>query len=271
MDMIFFKIALGASLLSSVCYLTSILIKRVLAAKLGTWVLLLVLFFLTISFGFRCVTTGASNLLTQHGVLAFFAWAISAGYLALQLKTNTRVLGVLVAPVVSVVLMGAAVGAGAGVPMPGPLQGSLVPLHVILTLTGEALLIIASIAGAMYLIQNEAIKKKRISSLTRLLPSLIDLDRINHISLLAGFPLLTLGILFGSMWASSVLGGNWQGDPKFIWAAAVWLLYGILIYQRLFLGWKGHRPALFSLAAFCLLLVSFVAVKYLMPSVHRFI
>ncbi len=271
MDMVFFKIALVASLLGSICYLVSLMSKRVLAAKLGTWVLLLVWFFLTISFGFRCVTTGASNLLTQHGVLAFFAWAISAGYLAMQLKTNTRLLGVLVAPVVSIVLLAAARGAGAELPMSEPLQGSLVVLHVILTLTGEALLVISSTAGGMYLIQNEAIKKKRISRLTRLLPSLTDLDRINHFSLLTGFPLLTLGIIIGSLWASSVISGNWQVDPKFIWAALAWLLYGILIYQRLLLGWKGQRPALFSLAAFGLLLVSFAAVKYLMPSVHRFI
>lgn len=271
MDVIFFKIALFASLASSLCYVLSILVKRVVAAKIATWVLLAVFLFLTVSFGFRCVTTGSSELLTSHGVLVFFAWAMSGGYLALQIKTKTRVLGVLVAPLVSLILIGASIGIGARMELPVVLRGSLVPLHVLLTLTGEALLIIASVAGGMYLVQNRAIKKKKMGGVVRLLPSLTDLDRINHLSLLAGFPLLTLGVLLGSLWASAVLGGHWQWDPKFIWASIVWFFYGILIYQRLFLGWKGHRPALYSSAAFSLLLASYLAVRLFLPTVHRFI
>lgn len=271
MDVIFFKIALFASLASSLCYVVSILVKRVVAAKIATWILLAVFLFLTVSFGFRCVTTGSSELLTSHGILAFFAWAMSGGYLALQIKTKTRVLGVLVAPLVSLILIGASIGIGVRVELPVILRGSLVPLHVLLTLTGEALLIIASVAGGMYLVQNRAIKKKRMGGLVRLLPSLTDLDRINHLSLLAGFPLLTLGVLLGSLLLSAVLGSHWQWDPKFIWASIVWFFYGILIYQRLFLGWKGHRPALYSSTAFSLLLASYLAVRFFLPTVHRFI
>ncbi len=47
------------------------------------------------------------------------------------------------------------------------------------------------------MIQNSLLKHKKPGKMGRLLPSLGDLDRINHLGLLWGFPLLTLGMIGG--------------------------------------------------------------------------
>jgi ABC-type transport system involved in cytochrome c biogenesis permease subunit len=164
----------------------------------------------------------------------------------------------------------ASVGLEGSVSLPDILKGGLVTAHITLSVAGEALFALASCAGAMYLIQDRLIKYKTIGSFSRLLPSLKDLDKINYICLLWGFPLLTLGVLAGSIWARTVWGSHWQWDPKQIWTLTAWLLYALLLHQRLAIGWKGHRVALFSLLAFILLLIGFIVEKLFFTTVHNF-
>jgi ABC-type transport system involved in cytochrome c biogenesis permease subunit len=139
-----------------------------------------------------------------------------------------------------------------------------------LAVTGEALFALASCAGAMYLVQDYLIKNKKGRSFSQLLPSLIDLDRINHICLLGGFPLLTLGVLVGSVWARTAWGSQWQWDPKQILTLATWFLYALLLHQRLIIGWRGHKAALFSILAFLFLLCGVVLSRFA-PTLHSFV
>jgi len=122
----------------------------------------------------------------------------------------------------------------------------------------------------MYLVQNRLIKEKSIGSFSRLLPSLGELDHINHVCLLWGFPLLTLGVVVGSIWARTVWGSHWQWDPKQVWTLAAWVLYALLLHQRLALGWKGRRVALSSLLAFLALLAGFILEKAFFAAAHKF-
>jgi cytochrome c-type biogenesis protein CcsB len=224
----------------------------------------------TFYFGFRCIETGRSPVLGLHDALSLIAWAMTGIYLAFQFKTKTRILGAFVSPAAFLLMVISSVRLGDYVALPAVLQGGLVAVHVILSVTGEAFLALASCAGAMYLIQDGLIKNKKGRSFSRLLPSLRDLDRINHICLLGGFPLLTLGILAGSIWASTAWGSRWQWDPKQIWTIMAWLLYALLLHQRLAIGWRGHKAAWFSIVAFVFLLLCVVAVSF-SATLHRFI
>lgn len=52
-----------------------------------------------------------------------------------------------------------------------------------------------------------------------------------------GLSFLTIGMLFGALWAKEAWGTYWSWDPKETWAAATWLCY--LIYLHL----RRYRPA----------------------------
>ena len=41
----------------------------------------------------------------------------------------------------------------------------------------------------------------------------------------AGFPLLTLGLILGSVWGKLAWGDYWGWDPKELWSLASWLVY----------------------------------------------
>ncbi|MBE0556124.1 MAG: cytochrome c biogenesis protein CcsA, partial [Proteobacteria bacterium] len=203
--------------------------------------------------------------------LSFFAWVMAAAYLAMQLRTKTRVLGAFVSPVIFLIMVVASVKLGGEVAASAALQGSLVMFHVIFSVTGEALFAVASCAGLMYLVQDNMLKKKKEGSLIRLFPSLRDLDRINHLCLSWGFTLLTFGILAGSGWARIVWGSHWQWDSKQVWTLLAWIFYGFLLHQRLVIGWQGRKAALWSLMVLALLVVLLILGKMFFPSVHKFV
>lgn len=65
---------------------------------------------------------------------------------------------------------------------------------------------------------------------------------------------LTIGMLFGALWAKEAWGHYWSWDPKETWAAITWLAYLVYIhYHQL----PRHRERL----AFWVLMVSFVLLQ----------
>lgn len=270
LQLIAFKIALVFCALSTVGYLFSLVVKRVRLAKISTWILAVAFFFLTINLLFALVS---SSLLINPGSRDFFslcAWSVCAVYLTLQFKTKTRVLGAFISPFILLFMIAAGETAGKSL-LPQNLQNWLTAVHLFFVIMGEALFIIASCAGLMFIMQNSLLKNKKLSRTSLLLPSLSDLDRINHICLLWGFPILSMGIIAGAVFAELNWQTGWLTDPKVIWTFAGWIIYGFLLHQRLAIGWKGYRMAVISGIAFILLLLSYGSVRICFSTLHNFI
>jgi ABC-type transport system involved in cytochrome c biogenesis permease subunit len=252
-------------------YLSSLLVKKVKLAKISTWILAAAFGFLTVNFLFVIINSSWFVNPDSRDFLSLCAWSVCAVYLVLQFKTKTRVLGAFISPFI-LLFMIAAAGEEAGKFLrPQNLQNWLTAVHLLLTIIGEAFFVIASCAGIMFIIQNKLLKNKKLSGMIRLLPSLNDLDRINHLCLLWGFPVLSVGIIAGVVFAEISWKTGWMTDPKIIWTFAGWIIYGFLLHQRLAIGWKGYRMAVFSGAAFILLLLSYCSVRLCFSTLHNFI
>ena len=271
LELISFKIAFTLCALSTAGFLLSLLIKKIKLAKISTWILTVAFGFLTFNLLLAVINSAGLINLGSRDFFSLCALSVSGVYLALQFKTKTRSLGAFISPFI-LLFMIAAAGQDAGKSLlPQNLQSWLITVHLFLTIVGEALFVLASCAGAMFIIQNRLLKHKKLSRMSRLLPSLNDLDRINHICLLWGFPVLTLGIFAGAVFAGFNWKIGWLTDPKIIWTFAGWIIYGFLLHQRLAIGWKGYRMAVFSFAAFILLLLSYGSVRFCFSTLHNFI
>jgi cytochrome c-type biogenesis protein CcsB len=266
-----FDAALAVYLLSTIFFMIALFISKVRPAAIATWILALAFVIHGCSFIVRYSETGYSPLLAANDTLSFFAWVVTGIYLLMQVITKTRLLGAFVAPIVTIAMFIAWQGTPGHIGIPPILRGSLVVVHVALTVAGEALFVLASAAGAMYLLQDLFLKKRKAVAFARLFPSLRDLDRINHVCVLWGFPFLTFGVIAGSLWARTVWGSHWQWDPRQVWTLIVWATYAVLLHQRLAIGWKGHKAAVYSLAAFVMLLASLIVVRGFLPSAHTFV
>ena len=78
-----------------------------------------------------------------------------------------------------------------------------------------------------------------------------------------GWAFLTIGMLFGALWAKEAWGTYWAWDPKETWAAATWFAYLVYIHHRLRHG-ASRRFALWVLVAnFLLLQMCWWGINYL--------
>ena len=69
-----------------------------------------------------------------------------------------------------------------------------------------------------------------------------------------GISLITIGMLFGALWAKEAWGHYWSWDPKETWALITWFAYLVYVHYR---QAPTHRPRL----ALWVLLVSFVLLQ----------
>ena len=78
-----------------------------------------------------------------------------------------------------------------------------------------------------------------------------------------GFAFLTLGLLFGALWAKQAWGHYWTWDPKETWAFLTWLGYLLYIHMR----WQHPKKISLSLwilsLAFLMLIVAWFGINYL--------
>ena len=78
-----------------------------------------------------------------------------------------------------------------------------------------------------------------------------------------GLAFLTIGMLFGALWAKEAWGHYWSWDPKETWAAITWLAYLIYVHYRQLPRHK-ERLALWSLIiSFALLQMCWWGINYL--------
>ncbi|WP_459212112.1 cytochrome c biogenesis protein CcsA [Aquimarina rhabdastrellae] len=88
-----------------------------------------------------------------------------------------------------------------------------------------------------------------------------------------GFAFLTLGLLFGALWAKEAWGHYWTWDPKEVWAFLTWMGYLIYIHYRYFHPHKSKQAIRILALAFVVLIICWFGVNYLPvanTSVHTY-
>ena len=78
-----------------------------------------------------------------------------------------------------------------------------------------------------------------------------------------GFSFLTLGLLFGALWAKKAWGHYWTWDPKETWAFITWIAYLIYIHYRKQSDRNDKTSAYILIVAFLLLIICWFGVQYL--------
>ncbi|MHC5729845.1 MAG: c-type cytochrome biogenesis protein CcsB, partial [Nostoc sp.] len=76
------------------------------------------------------------------------------------------------------------------------------------------------------------------------------LDNISYRIIGLGFPLLTIGIIAGGVWANEAWGSYWSWDPKETWALITWLVFAAYLHARITRGWQGRSPAILAATGF---------------------
>ena len=106
---------------------------------------------------------------------------------------------------------------------------ALVELHAALAIFSYAFFALLAIVSLMFLIQHVSLRRKHFSTISRVIPSIAQLDRLSLRILLTGQLVLTLSLLIGFfLWLSGLA----IPTLKLLVVVILWLAYGTILTSR---------------------------------------
>jgi cytochrome c-type biogenesis protein CcsB len=203
--------------------------------------------------------------------MTIVSWALVLIYLLIERQYRVTALGFfvnLLALVLTVISGMLAHGNSTGIP--AMFQSHWSSIHILSCLFAYASFFLAFGAALVYILQEQMLRGKKINVLQRHLPSLDTADRLSYRLVALGFPMLTLGVVTGSIWAQSAWGSYWSWDPKETWAFATWLVYAAYLHVRIVAGRRGKWPNRLLVTGFCCIVFTFIGVNFLPVGLHRY-
>jgi ABC-type transport system involved in cytochrome c biogenesis permease subunit len=104
-------------------------------------------------------------------------------------------------------------------------------------------------------------------------PRTLEAERATYQLARIGFPLLTLGLLLGSVWGQRAWGDYWGWDPKELWSLASWLVYIGYFHFRYMYGTRYPRVnSLWAVTGmgFIVITLLWVNLSRIFPGLHNY-
>jgi len=122
--------------------------------------------------------------------------------------------------------------------------------HVAVYMLAYSIFSVAVIYALFLLIKQKIIKIQILS--------LALCDKMAYV----GTAFLTMGMLFGAVWAKEAWGHYWTWDPKETWALATWMAYLFYIHFRIYRPQKMKTAIYLLFFAFVILQICWIGVNY---------
>jgi len=258
----------------------------------------------------RWIEAGYFPLSNLYESLFFLVWGITTMHLIAENMSKSKLVGVVTAPVAMAITAFAAISLPdtmqASAPLVPALKSNWLMMHVSVMMLSYATLMVGSLLAIAFLVvtrgQNIELRGssvgtgsyreksyqlhrseeevnvnsggtavlERIALSPQRLTLADTLDNISYRVIGLGFPLLTIGIIAGGVWANEAWGSYWSWDPKETWAFITWLVFAAYLHARITKGWQGRRPALLAAAGFVVVWVCYLGVNLLGKGLHSY-
>ncbi|MGE8540790.1 cytochrome C assembly family protein [Acinetobacter sp. ANC 3813] len=142
-------------------------------------------------------------------------------------------------------------------------------LHIILSLSAYAVLLMATIHAVLLWFQDRELKNKQKRRVwVNLLPSFQVMESLLFDMLIAGFALLTFALGFGFFTIDNFFGQHLAHKTAF--SIISWFIYGALLLGHYQFGWRGQKAIRFTILGFFLLAIGFIGSKFVLEMIlHR--
>ena len=297
------NVVFGILLFSMIIYWINLSLfnNSVILTKIGKFSNLianLLLFFILCS---RWIIAGYFPLSNLYESLLFLTWTLLTIYFYIETKTNSKLIGAILIPVVLFISGFANLTLSPEMQKSSPLvpalQSNWLMMHVSMMLLSYATLMIGSLLCILFLVISRSkeisLKIMDDSSLplynimlnyykTNLLSPSDEIAKLGKLKLLQsldnwsyriiglGFPFLTIGIISGGVWANEAWGSYWSWDPKETWALITWLVFATYLHARLTKGWEGKKTALLGGLGFFVIWICYLGVNFLGKGLHSY-
>ncbi len=250
------NVAAAALYLGASLFLVNALLKKQAANK--QWLLS----FATTALLFHGI--GASGLIyTKQGfqfglfhIGSALAWAINLLVLLSSLRKPLQNLFVLQFPLSALIVVLSLFIPSSAAPMQ---VHAGIGTHILVSILAYSLLTIATLQALSLAFQNYQLKHKHPTGLVRLLPPLQTMESLLFELLWAGELLLTLSIISGMIFIEDMFAQHLA--HKTVLTIIAWVVYGVLLWGRHRLGWRGNTAIRWTLGGFCALMLAYFGSK----------
>lgn len=146
-------------------------------------------------------------------------------------------------------------------------QGHLQPIneapgilaHILFSILAYGMITIAVFQSMILLIQDQQLRKRPVSTLIKNFPPLQSMESLLFSYLWAGWLLLSLSLISGWLFLDNLFAQHLV--HKTLLSCIAWLVFGILLWGRHQLGWRGHKAIRWTIAGFFLLMLAYFGSK----------
>nr|ARO91077.1 cytochrome c biogenesis protein [Flintiella sanguinaria] len=252
---------------------------------------------------FSCKYFPLSNL---YESLIFLTWGLTFIHLITEYKTKSLLIGAISTPVsmftIAFASLSLPLDMKKAIPLVPALKSNWLMMHVSIMMLSYSTLILGSLLSILFLvlskgkdinlkgssIGNNNYKKYDLKSyynryknsdkklnnieenMNKNLTLLESIDNLSYRIIGLGFPLLTIGIIAGAVWANKAWGSYWSWDPKETWALITWLIFAAYLHARLTKSWQGKKPAILASIGFIVVWICYLGVNFLGKGLHSY-
>nr|BCB14922.2 cytochrome c biogenesis protein ccsA [Grateloupia asiatica] len=253
----------------------------------------------------RWINNGYFPLSNLYESLIFLTWGLTTVHLILEYKNKSRLIGAINIPVALFIIAFASLSLSKDMQKAAPLVPALrsnwLMMHVSIMMISYATLIIGSLLSILFLIISKGksmhsqigstaygvknleiiynqentmninnIQNGNIAVENNRMNLLQSIDNLSYRIIGLGFPLLTIGIIAGAVWANEAWGSYWSWDPKETWALITWLVFAAYLHSRLTKSWQGKKPAILASIGFVVVWICYLGVNFLGKGLHNY-
>ncbi|MGI8679086.1 MAG: c-type cytochrome biogenesis protein CcsB [Jatrophihabitans sp.] len=260
--------------------------KRPMADRLGRWSVGITLVGLLVQIASISVRALAVDAVPWSNMYEFSSVAGAVGVIAflgvMSKAPQIRHLGgFILLPVILLMFLAGTVLYSDAQPLVPALQSYWLAIHVFLVSIAEGALMTSAVLTVLYLIKARydkvsagagpsARRGGALANLAERLPSAETLDKAAYRVVAFSFPLYTVAIICGAIWAEAAWGRYWGWDPKETWAFIVWVVYACYLHARATAGWKGRSAAWINLLGFFSITFNFLIVNLVVSGLHSY-
>lgn len=253
---------------------------------------------IVIILSYRWILNGYFPLSNLYESLLFLTWGLTFTQISLERQIENKLVGAINVPIALFTIAFASfflpIEMQQATPLVPALRSNWLMMHVTIMMLSYSSLIIGSLLSILFLIisHGQEIKLKgnaidrlffnsnikfqtnkinhKSSILNNQLNFLESIDNLSYRIIGLGFPMLTVGIIAGAVWANEAWGSYWSWDPKETWALITWLIFASYLHSRFTRSWKGKKPAILASIGFLIIWICYLGVNFLGQGLHTY-
>ena len=135
-------------------------------------------------------------------------------------------------------------------------------LHILASLLAYSILGLAVLQALLLAIQDQHLRNRNPGGFIRALPPLQTMESLLFQMIAAGFALLTLALISGTLFLEDMFAQHLA--HKTILSFIAWVVFAILLWGRWRFGWRGRVAIRWTIGGFLFLMISYFGSKFVL-------